>query len=195
MSSLLGICLFFCSPQHSRPTQSLGHRRYLVNKLFTGVQNLTSSLNSRLLMWRREEFNYPHQNKMAGKQNKSDNLGDIPFSRPQFRRAHSLFGPRKDVSDSESSQRIFLFPLVSQGSRAEVQYEEKAIQQTPGAQQLEVLIVLLEKVQKKDMNTEILQVTRQKHVSGATRPECHRDMLLTSPPARRELQIACPIMS
>lgn len=69
----------------------------------------------------------------------------IPFARPQFGRAYSLLCTRKDVSDSEGSQWVLLFPLVSQGCGAEVQYEEEAIEQAPGAQQLEVLEVLLRK--------------------------------------------------
>lgn len=68
-----------------------------------------------------------------------------PFARPQFGRAHSLLCTRKDVSDAKGSQWVLLFPLVSQGCGAEVQYEEEAIKQAPGAQQLEVLEVLLRK--------------------------------------------------
>lgn len=69
----------------------------------------------------------PHQQKMAGNGTGVASNGHIPFSRAQLRRAHSLFGTRKDVSDSESSQWVLLFPLISQGSRTEVQYEEKAV--------------------------------------------------------------------
>lgn len=109
----------------------------------------------------------------------------IPFARPQFGRAYSLLGTRKDVSDSEGSQRVFLFPLVGQGCGTEAQYEEEAVEQTPGAQQLEVLEVLW----RKDKSGHQQRVTPDRQYLHP------RQAPLTSPPARRELLMACPIMS
>lgn len=65
-----------------------------------------------------------------------------------------------------------------------MQYEEEAIEQTPGTQQLEVLEVLLRK------DTSRHQHGNPQHTEGTCTP-----MPLTSPPARRELLMACPIMS
>lgn len=119
----------------------------------------------------------PHQQTTAGEHNTSGIKWTHTLSRaPASEATPSLV--RKDVSDSESGQWIFLFPLVSQGSRTEVQYEEKAVQQTPGTQQLEVLIVLLKKAQNIHIQTEATGYLLERLQESRGRER------LTSPPAQ-----------
>lgn len=77
---------------------------------------------------------------------------NLPFSRSQLGRAHSLFGSSNDIADAKGSQGVFLLSLISQGCGAEVQDEKQAVQQAPSTEQLEVLVVLTSRKQERDQH-------------------------------------------
>ena len=66
----------------------------------------------------------------------------VPFARAQFGRACAFLGACGDVSHTQGGQGVLLLALVGQGGGAQVEDQVQAVQQAPGPQQLEVLVVL-----------------------------------------------------
>ena len=51
----------------------------------------------------------------------------LPFAGTKFRRSRALLGASSNIPDTQGSQRIFLLPFISQGSRAQVKNQVQAV--------------------------------------------------------------------